>query len=326
MVWVANCVKDSAHAFSGPTSGSIPAPWHGSPPGAGFFSEGASMRYRVRNWDRFQHYKRRNPPWIKLHVELLASRDWVTLSDASRVLAIACMLLASKNDGEIDWDPEYIKRVAYLNSCPDLNPLLECGFLEPLQSDAGVPQADASTVQARHKQMRTNAEPETETEVETDREDHEDKDHLLSQAKERWNELAERFGFGKIDSLTDSRLEEVEGRIADSGFPDCWPDIVNRVEGSRWLQGLIEDREGKPFRLTFDWLFGNATNWAKVIEGNYSDNGNQKRNRTPQTQVYSCPACRTSFRSGATEDVKCGTCGGQVERIDNSSAGRQRVG
>ena len=26
---------------------------------------------RVRNWERYQHYKERNPPWIKLYVELL---------------------------------------------------------------------------------------------------------------------------------------------------------------------------------------------------------------------------------------------------------------
>ena len=29
------------------------------------------MTYRVKNWSKFQHYKNRNPPWIRLHVEIL---------------------------------------------------------------------------------------------------------------------------------------------------------------------------------------------------------------------------------------------------------------
>ncbi len=40
---------------------------------------------RVVNLERFQHYKDRNPPWIKLHRELLSSRTWVTSDDARSV-------------------------------------------------------------------------------------------------------------------------------------------------------------------------------------------------------------------------------------------------
>ena len=31
------------------------------------------MKYRVKEWDTYQHYKDRNPPWIKLHFALLTS-------------------------------------------------------------------------------------------------------------------------------------------------------------------------------------------------------------------------------------------------------------
>ncbi len=114
------------------------------------------MKYRVRNWAQFQHYRDRNPPWIKLHFSLLSSPDWVLLDDASRVLAVACMLIASRNEGEIDGSAAglaYLKRVAYLNKSPSLKPLIECGFLE----SASVALADASAAQA-------DARPETETE------------------------------------------------------------------------------------------------------------------------------------------------------------------
>lgn len=122
-----------------------------------------SAYYVVKSWERFQHYKDRNPPWIKLHFELLASETWVMLDDASRVLAIACMLIASRNEGKIPNNPDYLKRVAYLNKRPDFTPLIEIGFLE-------IPLADASITY----QTQADARPETETyreETETETEE-----------------------------------------------------------------------------------------------------------------------------------------------------------
>jgi hypothetical protein len=105
------------------------------------------MRLRIKNWKTFQHYDHRCPPWIKLHFKILSSRDWVSASDRERVLAIACMLIASQDeakDGSFDADPEYIQRVAYLSEVPDFKPLINRGFLE-LQADA-----------SECKQMSTN--------------------------------------------------------------------------------------------------------------------------------------------------------------------------
>ena len=117
---------------------------------------------RVKNWEQFQHYKDRNPPWIKLHFALLASEDWVTLDDASKLLAVVCMLIASRNNGEVPNNPAYLKRVAYLDKLPKLEPLISCGFLE-------IPQASASTLQAPASAVQADARPETETE--TDKKD-----------------------------------------------------------------------------------------------------------------------------------------------------------
>ena len=111
------------------------------------------MKFTVKNWGLFQHYKDRNPPWIKLHFSLLSSSDWVMLDDASRVLAVASMLVASRNGGVIDGSEAglaYLKRVAYLNKTPNLKPLISCGFLEPASGC---------------KQMLADARPETEEET-----------------------------------------------------------------------------------------------------------------------------------------------------------------
>lgn len=142
------------------------------------------MELEIRNWKKYQHYKDRNPPWIKLHWELLTSMDWVTLDDASRVLAIACMLIASRNEGRIRADSlglSYLERTAHLNAKPNLKPLIDCGFL-----------VSASTMLAPCKQ---DAIPETYKE-ETEKEKptrakrvHIPKDFGITEATREWARL-----------------------------------------------------------------------------------------------------------------------------------------
>jgi hypothetical protein len=88
------------------------------------------MHYRIVEWEKYQHYKDRSPPWIKLYRSLLTSETWILCDDASRVLAIACMVIASTTDNKIPCDPKYMKRVAYLNDEPNYEHLLRCNFIQ----------------------------------------------------------------------------------------------------------------------------------------------------------------------------------------------------
>jgi hypothetical protein len=40
----------------------------------------------VKNWDRFQHYKNRNPPWIKLYTDIGADEELAALPLAAQGL------------------------------------------------------------------------------------------------------------------------------------------------------------------------------------------------------------------------------------------------
>ncbi len=102
---------------------------------------------RIVDWNKYQHYKNRNPPWIKLHRELLTSPTWVSCDDASRVLAVALMLLAAQTDNKIPADPAYLQRVAYLNTPPVLKFLIKVQFIEYIGSASNL-LADASVLQA----------------------------------------------------------------------------------------------------------------------------------------------------------------------------------
>src|SRR5262245_32537435 len=54
------------------------------------------MIYRVKNWKKFQHFKDRRPPWIKLYRDLLDDPDWYALSPAERDFLVLCWLVASE--------------------------------------------------------------------------------------------------------------------------------------------------------------------------------------------------------------------------------------
>ena len=119
----------------------------------------------IRNWEKFQHYKGRNPPWIKLHYEVLMSPDWVMLADDSKLLAVVCMLLASRHEGKVPLDPVYIQRAAHLSKKPDFKPLIDVGFLS-YASGCKHALADASGCKHALADACPGARIETETETE----------------------------------------------------------------------------------------------------------------------------------------------------------------
>lgn len=89
------------------------------------------MMLKVKNWQKFQHYKKRNPPWIKLHVQTLNDRDFMKLSCASRGLLMQLWILASENEGQILCDLEEIRFRLRDESIKDddLQRLIDKGFL-----------------------------------------------------------------------------------------------------------------------------------------------------------------------------------------------------
>jgi hypothetical protein len=107
---------------------------------------------KVKNWEKFQHYKNRNPPWIKLHVKLLNDRQFSLLSRDSKCLLLLLWILASENDGKIPNDLGEIRfRLRDDNITEnDINLLIKKQFI------------------SNCKQVLADACLETETETETE--------------------------------------------------------------------------------------------------------------------------------------------------------------
>ena len=57
------------------------------------------MIYRVKGWKKFQHFKDRKPPWIKLYRDLLDELEWHELDPPAAKALVAIWLIASENEG-----------------------------------------------------------------------------------------------------------------------------------------------------------------------------------------------------------------------------------
>lgn len=83
----------------------------------------------VKNFARFQHYKDRSPPWIKLYNDLLDDYAFGCLQDASKLHLVLIWLLASRMENQVPADPEWIARRINATDPVDLQVLVDAGFL-----------------------------------------------------------------------------------------------------------------------------------------------------------------------------------------------------
>ena len=57
--------------------------------------------YAVKDWPKFQHFKDRKPPWIKLYRTLLDDIEWHNLKGADAKMLINLWMVASESNGII---------------------------------------------------------------------------------------------------------------------------------------------------------------------------------------------------------------------------------
>lgn len=100
------------------------------------------MRYRIPDWEEFQIYKDRRPPWICLHRTLIDNRKFQSLPLNARAMLPMLWLLASENkdfrSGIIDLTAEDIAyrlrvKLDEVQKCVDI--LLSSCFLEVVRFD-----------------------------------------------------------------------------------------------------------------------------------------------------------------------------------------------
>lgn len=115
-------------------------------------------RISVKNWKKFQHFRDRRPPWIKLYRDILDDPEWFALSGDEAKLLVMLWVIASESDGYL---PD-IKRISFrcrvdIDVCKSL--------IAKLQHWLDIP---SISERCQHDAPETEGEGETERETETD--------------------------------------------------------------------------------------------------------------------------------------------------------------
>lgn len=102
----------------------------GQPTGDLILSEVNNLK--IHNWERWQSYRsdRGQPPWIKIHREVMRHIEWVSLTDAQRGQLVAIWLLAADRNGVIPASPKIIQKLCHMDNEPDINLFIINGFID----------------------------------------------------------------------------------------------------------------------------------------------------------------------------------------------------
>ena len=117
------------------------------------------MKYlKIKDWDEWQSYRkdRGTPPWIKVYRNLFSNPKWARLTDAEKGQLTSLWILAADNNGLISSDALVLKKVAQLDSEPNLQKFIEEDWLATgCQLDA--PETETETYR---KETETKTERE----------------------------------------------------------------------------------------------------------------------------------------------------------------------
>lgn len=234
--------------------------------------------FSIKNFAQYQHYKKRNPPWVKLHYSILDDAEFLGLDLVSQRNLMVLFMVAGKKDNRISNDKSYLQKVMRLETPPDLTPLFHSGWLL------------AQSYQSASKSLATKrkhfATPETETETdsseakaeakaETDKTQKQDSPQApQGDASEIKNSIAtvewlqERFeripGVKPTLNLTGECMVTVKARLREHPKQEWWERLLTElVEPSDFLCGRVNG-----FQASLVWLCG-PKNISKVQAGQY---------------------------------------------------------
>jgi len=196
------------------------------------------MKYlALRNWKEFQHYKDRNPPWIKFHYSILDDYAFSKIPDAHKWHVVASFLLASRTDNKIPADPAWISARIGATTKVVIEDLLASGLFEEIQQDTG---ASASVEHDASK-------PLVSEEKRRDREEERQSNARAHKLPADWT-LPDEWRQWAIDTGFSSEHVDMEGDI----FRDYWhsksKDNAKTDWFKTWCNWIRKSIRDKPSR------------------------------------------------------------------------------
>ena len=226
----------------------------------------------IKNWTKFQHFKDRRPPWIKLYRDLLDDLEWHQLDPQAAKTLVMLWLIASESDGNL---PE-IKTLAFRLRMSEKDVLTCVNKLSHW-----LDQVDIKPISQRYQDDL----PETETETEIEKRQNSlsgssfppcPHQEILNLWKKNLPHLAQPR------SWEGSRVATLKARWIQAAKPSPYSEegYATVAEGLEWWDsffGYLASRttlakgfesNGRVWTPDLPWVL-NATNFQKIVDGKY---------------------------------------------------------
>jgi hypothetical protein len=204
------------------------------------FGQNWESNVKIKNWSKFQHFKDRRPPWVKLYRDLLDDPDWHELDAEAAKILVSLWLLASEDEEQEGNLPD-AKRIAFRLRIPvsKVNQALT-------KLDHWLYHDDINAISERYQ----SDTPETETETETYTEKEKETDPL--------------DGFSEFWLIYDKKVEKPQ---AEKSWKKIKPSIELQLEIYAAARTYVQSTPDKKFRKNpSTWLNNQCWNDEVVTE------------------------------------------------------------
>lgn len=228
---------------------------------------------KIKNWHKFQHFKDRRPPWVKLYRDLLDDIEWHQLDATSAKVLVMLWLIASEDGGNLPNTKTLAFRLRMTEKQTNDAIISLSHWLE---------HDDNSVISQQYQDDL----PETETEIETDKDA---KASLSGTAFPTCPHQKIINLFGKhLSHLPQPRVWDgnratmLRQRWLQASKPSSFsPEGYSTEEaGLAWWDSFFDyiandtklatgfQSQGRTWMPDLPWIV-NASNFAKIIDGKY---------------------------------------------------------
>jgi hypothetical protein len=217
---------------------------------------------RIKNWTKFQHFKDRRPPWVKLYRDILDDLEWHELDPLAAKVLVMLWLIASEDDGRIP-DTKTLAFRLRLTEIKTKEIIIKLShWLE---------QDDINVISSGYQIDSTERETETEKETETKKEKNATKVACPPDVSEQvWNDWLQLRKTKKA-SVTETVLKGARSEANKIGwtleqFLIEWCTRGSQGLKAEWLKEKLtrsEERQNVMAELTRGKSIPQTPFWAK---------------------------------------------------------------
>jgi hypothetical protein len=225
------------------------------------------MALRIKDWNKFQHFKDRKPPWIKLYRDILDDPDWHELDGDTAKMLVSIWLIASEDETQQGYLPDtrrlaFRLRITETKLKQSLTKLSHWLYQDDINVISDCYQVDI---------------PETETETEKERETKKEKETDLRKPERSavpYSEIVDLYHqklpmLAQVYKMTTLRKNKVKLLWHEElQSLNAWENYFDFISQSAFLTGKTIGKDGRAFIADFDFIV-NQTNFVKIAEEKY---------------------------------------------------------